>query len=153
MNTMMQMDQDSYLDGVAKCAELIRRAILTLDTVSDPDARFFRHTNGWPEIKRERKNDDHYEIDADPLPQKIKFQPSTRDVSNYLTVLDWVTWFERTQNMGKRDTKIIRAHVHGASWRKIGDIHGRDKNTVKRWYEGSITVIYSRFYDEVEKMF
>lgn len=150
---MMRYDQEKHLDGVAKCAELLRRAILTLDALPDPDARFFAQSNGWPEIKREVKpSEGHYEIDASPTPVRVRFRPTTKDVSNCLPVLEWLSWFQRTQNMGKRDTKIIFAHVHGASWRKIGDIHGRDKNTVKRWYEGSITVIYSKFYDEIEKI-
>jgi len=129
----------------AGCAQLVRRAILTIAALPDREARFHQYRNSMPEPVRDAA--DSYGYDA----PKTRFRPTPRDVDRVLEVLSWLTWLE-TRNDGARDVKIIVARAFGAPWWKLAHRYGRSDDTMRRWEAGAIAAITMRFWRAIDRM-
>lgn len=129
-----------HTDGAARCAELLRRAILTHDALPGGD---IVSVTRWPEIIRDAQEAYGY---GDTRPPR--FSPTPRDVSNLLPVMAWLCWLEQEYN-GQRDVKIIMSRARRAPWWKLAQRFGRAERTVQRWYDGAVAAIYGRFEAEV----
>jgi hypothetical protein len=77
-----------------------------------------------------------------------RFQPSARDVTNWLPVYGWLCWLKE-QNNGKRDFRIIVQRCRNKSWWAIADRTGRSEKQTKRWFDGAIAAIYGKYQNEV----
>lgn len=123
-------------DGVARCAELLRRAVLTHDALPGdviPSATI------WPQVVRDAEEAYGYDSARPP-----KFTPTPRDVSNMLPVLDWLTWLGN-ENNGGRDVKVILKRARRVPWWSLAERFGRNDRTIRRWYDGAVAAIYGRF--------
>ena len=127
-------------DGAARCADLLRRAILTHDALP---GREIAKVTSWPAIIREAHEAYGYDDSRPP-----RFNPTPRDVSNLLPVMAWICWLEQGHN-GERDAKIIMSRARRAPWWKLAQRFGRSERTVQRWYDGAVAAIYGHFQNEV----
>ena len=125
-------------EGVARCATLLRRAILTNDALPD---RYRQRT--WPDYIRAPGDAYGYSEVRPP-----KFRPSPRDVSNMLPVMDWLCWLGEKTN-GGRDVKLVMARARGVPWWRLAQRHGRSERQVQRWFDGAVAAIYGRFRKQV----
>ena len=123
-------------EQVAETAARLRRAILTLYKVPDPDSRFvYGSGTYWPEFV--------HELNQAEKPSVLKtFKPSPKDIDTYLETLKGLTWLQ-AQNDGKRDCRIIVARAFETPWWWLAAKHGRHRSTVTRWYEGAVATIWS----------
>ena len=144
MNDMRAQDTDaickrrSEKEGVAHCATLLRRAILTNDALPD---RYRQKT--WPDYIRAPEDAYGYSQVRPP-----KFRPSPRDVSNMLPVMDWLCWLGGQTN-GGRDAKLVMARARGVPRWRLAQRHGRSERQVQRWFDGAVAAIYGRFRKQV----
>jgi hypothetical protein len=133
---------DAHKLGLACCARLLERSVLTLRALPERDRPRGIH-NAWPTVVRDVQ--DAYGYTQARMP---RFRPTPHDVSVMLDVLGWISWLER-QNDGRRDAQIIVARAFGISWWVIGERFRRGERTVRRWYDGAVARIYSAFSTEV----
>ena len=132
--------EDREAEGIARCAELIRRAILTHDAlpgeklaqlVADSQmVRSFNESYGYDDVR------------------PPKFAPTPRDVSNMLPVLEWLCQ-HRQENNGGRDFKVLLCRARDVPWWKLAMRFGRSERTVKRWFDGAVTAIYLKHSNDV----
>lgn len=88
--------------------EVLRRAILTLGALPDPDLRYrLGPHSGWPAYVQETR--DAY---ASAPPKLRTFQPTQQDVSRFLDVLGWLSWYGREHSEETR--RLFVAWVLGA---------------------------------------
>lgn len=135
----------------ARCADLVRRAILTLDALPDKERRYLstRLKSSMPTPVRDWQ---HYRIDEFEAPSKRpKINITPKDVSRFLNVLRWLSWLE-VENNGGRDVKIIIARANGVSWYRIAEQFGRSEDTVQRWQNGAFAAMAAKFWHEIDKM-
>lgn len=90
--------------------ELLRRAILTLGAIPDPDLRFrVGPKTAWPAFVQETR--DAY----GSSPPKIRaFTPSEYDLSVFLEILEWLRWYRQQGARGEENARLITAWVMGA---------------------------------------
>src|SRR5690606_19875930 len=109
------IDYSIDADGVAYTAERLRRAVLTLAAISN---RGRSSDSSWPRIVRDWR--DAYGYHA---PRARRFEPSPKDMDEYLIAYDWLAWLTR-QPQGKRDYQIIVAKAFGTPTWKIAQRYG-----------------------------
>lgn len=126
-------------EGCAICAELLRRAILTLTRVPDPDRRFLGYQNQrWEVVRR------YIEAYGYETPKAHRFRPTPRDVEIYLDVLKWLNWLEK-QTDGKTGVELITARAFGVPYWKLAQKYGKSEDTIRRWYDGAVSTVYGAF--------
>ena len=134
-----------------RCADLVRRAILTLDALPDRERRFLS-TNLQSSMPTPVADWAHYRIDEFEAPSKRpRINVTPKDVSRFLEVLRWLAWLE-TENNGARDVKIIMARTYGVSWLRLAEQFGRSEYTVQRWQNGAFAAMTAKFWHEIEGM-
>lgn len=134
-------------EGVARCWELVRRAVLTHDAlpqVSGPrlaqmqwEIRMqFEEAYGWhPEAPRRN------------------FRPTPKDVSNMLPVMSWLMELRRdTMRNGPRDFKLLTLRARDVRWDKIANRLGKDKRTAQRWFDAAVAQLFMRHEEEVWRL-
>lgn len=126
-------------DGCALAFNLLKRAVLTNDSLPDGHPAI----TSWPEILR-----DHREAYGYESAKVRRFQPTAKDMTNFLPAMAWLCWLKE-QNNGPRDFKILTARFRGLSMWKIAQWHGRSERTIVRWSDGAVAAIYSKFKEEV----
>ncbi len=104
------------------------RAMKTLRAVPDRERRFFIVKSSSPDYIREYL--DAYDPDDDIQP---RFQPTPRDISDYLTALSWVRHLDRSA------WKILWARSFDVSFGLIGKQIGRSDETARKRFETAIT--------------
>jgi hypothetical protein len=97
------------MENIPALRELLRRSVRTLREVPDPD-RHFRTgpKTAWPAFVRHIR--DAY---GSAPPRFRTFHPTPSDLSNYLEVLSWLAWYERTY--GEETVNIFAAWSFGAA--------------------------------------
>lgn len=132
----------------ARCAELLRRAVLTLAALPDRDKRYLAslERSSLPEPLGDDKLAYGYHA-----PRTRRFKPTPADISRCLDVLSWLTWLE-SQPGGDRDVKIIVAKAFGAPMWRIGQQFDRSEQTIRRWYDGAVMLAALKFRREIEEM-
>jgi hypothetical protein len=133
---------DPHKLGLACCARLMERAVLTLRVLPERDRPRGFH-NAWPTVIHDVSEAYGYTAARPP-----RFRPSPRDISNMLPALGWITWLE-AQSDGKRDAAIIVARAFGISWWLLGERFRRGERTIRRWYDTAVLRIYAAFETEV----
>jgi hypothetical protein len=137
---------------VAKVRELLRRAILTLAVVPDPDLRYRLGPKGcWPSIVREARDAYGY------APPKMRaYHPTPEDQSRYLDVLAWLRWYEAEfPESGPQTVKLFIAWTFGtAMWQlqqrcKTNRRHPATPQTVRARMDGLVRAIAKRFNEDV----
>jgi hypothetical protein len=127
-------------DGIERCWELIKRAILTHDSLPGPKLQQLVSA-----IETVQDFNDAYGY-TDVRPPK--FIASARDHTNLLPALAWLCWLRR-QQFGERDFKVVIARCRSISWWRIGERCRRSEKTAQRYFDGAIAAIYAKFELEV----
>lgn len=100
----------------------LHRAILTLDAMPDPDARFRAVPQSCcPDWIREYHRTHDPETLRSAIPGPARFQPTPEDIDDMLTALAWVTLAIRPRY------RLIRARAYGHSFQAIANVRGRTK--------------------------
>ena len=118
------MDQKKYIAQIPidEVETRIIRALKTLRSLPDPEARFLRVKSAWPEFPR--KYMDAY----NSAEVKRKFNPTPRDMSDYLTALEWL------RDVPKGDVKHIYWQSFELSFRQVAHKIGRSHETARKRY-------------------
>jgi hypothetical protein len=106
----------------------LMRGMKTLRAVPDRERRFFIVKSSSPDYVREYL--DAYDPDDDIQP---RFQPSPRDISDYLTALAWVRHLDRAA------WRILWWRSFDVSFGLIGKQIGRSDETARKRFETAIT--------------
>lgn len=97
-------------DPVAAVRELLRRSLLTLAAIPDPDVRFRAGPKtAWPAYVRESR--DAY---ASAPPKIRAFTPSQRDIGVFMEALEWLAWYRRQNHRADENVRLFTAWVFGA---------------------------------------
>src|SRR5579885_74043 len=132
-------------DDIALLREALRRAVLTLLAIPDPDKRYLRLIgNRWLMV---RDAADAYGW----TPEVASFAPTPRDVEIYLDVLSWLSWYGRTND--PLTAKLFVAWAAGASWRRLCSRFSASERTLRRWIDNMCITIYAAFRPAIEKIF
>lgn len=131
---------------VAEVRDLLRRAVLTLAAVPDPDGRFLAgRTTWWPEVVRDVREAYGYSP-----PRVRRFAPTPHDVQVYLDVLSWLAWYARERD-GERARLVIAWAMDVPMWRMAVQFR-KTERTLNRWLNEVAEAIVSRFSSEVRKI-
>jgi hypothetical protein len=147
----------------ARCADLLRRAILTMAATPDPERRFLAgYKSGMPEPNMS-PSDRQAAFGLDAVIEAAKearevqalrasrFKPTMQDVDRCLDVLEWLRWLGY-RNDGRKEVRIITAWAHGVPMWKLAQRYGRSDDTVRRWLDGAVAAIALKFRGEIERM-
>jgi Domain of unknown function (DUF6362) len=132
-------------DVVAFIKDKLRRAVLTLVAVPDPDKRFLRLIGQRWNVVREAAEAYGW------TQETTHFRPNPRDVQVYLEVLSWLTWFER-----EHEAKVVQlfiAWAMGASWLRLSRQFDKSERTLRYWIDDMVKDIAGHFHGDVEKIF
>jgi hypothetical protein len=144
-----------------RCAVLVRRAILTLAAVPDPDRKFRRRS---PASSLPRPIYTQEEIQAqfdhaarlaasrgEMSTRAARFSPTPRDLDRYLEVWQWIVWLLQQRN-GDRDVRILIARAHGAQWWRLGQRYHRGEDAIRRWEKAAIAAITEKFWRDIDRL-
>jgi hypothetical protein len=128
------------LDAFLAVKEIVRRAILTLAAIQDPDERFRRgHQSNWT-LPVVREAQDAYGYGA---PSIARFVPSPQDVTQMETVAVWLAWVRRTEGEGA--LKRIIGWAKGVPGWMLGTREKCSERTIKNRIDRSISAIIKQF--------
>jgi hypothetical protein len=126
--------------------EAIRRAILTLAALPDPDQRYLRYVT--PNISVVRDAAEAYGW----TPARLRFFPTPFDCSVYLQVLGWLSWYERSITQGTHAVRIVMAWATGCEYWRLSKRFSCSERTLRRKIDGVADTIGSRFEPEIYKL-
>ncbi len=112
--------------------EMVRRAVLTLGALPDPD--ILGSKSAWPDYVRSSR--DAY--NASPLKTR-QFEPSTVDVSIFLRVLTWFTWYRQEGTRNEENAKLFTAWVYGTPTWML-----QERCATNRRHPASVRTVYGR---------
>lgn len=128
------------LDAFIAVKEIIRRAILTLAAIKDPDERFRRgHQSTWtlPVVH------DAHDAYGYGVPSNAKFIPSPQDISQMETVAVWLAWLRRTE--GEYALKRIIGWAKGVPGWMLGTREKCSERTIRNRIDRSVTAIIEKY--------
>lgn len=137
-------------DAVGLMKDKLRRAVLTLLAVPDPDKKFLRVVG--PKWVVVRDSAEAYGW----TPERVQFSPTPRDVEVYLVVLGWLSWYERQHESDrKRDSlvKILIAWATGAEYWQLARRFACSERTLRRRLDGLAAALLHQFEDAFQKLF
>lgn len=132
-------------DEIAALKELMRRSVLTLLALPDPDRRYLRLAGADWLLVRDAAEAYGW------TPEIIAFRPTPHDVQIYLDVLSWLSWYRRTHDAGT--VRLFIAWATGASWRRLSFQFSSSERTLRRWMDDMCTTILNAFRTEAQKFF
>lgn len=110
--------------------ERVLRALKTLRALPDRGKHTQAVHSSWPDYV-------HEAIDAyNSVEERERFQPTPRDISDYLTALSWC------RHLPRNEWKLLWFRSFDLSFGLIGDYIGRSDETARRRYEASITEVW-----------
>lgn len=128
-------------------ANLLRRAILTLAVASDPDRRWQTGPRcAMPDTLREAVESYGYQA-----PRAARFQPTPRDFSRYMEVLEWLAWLRR-QHGGEREARILIARAFGTPRWRLGQRFGKSDETLRLWEAAAVSKITLQFQEQIGRL-
>lgn len=131
-----------------QCSVLVRRAVLTLSALPDPDRRFQRSPRScMPAPVREAVESYGYISERAP-----RFQPTTKDVSIYLDVLAWLNWLEQVDEDGRRAAQVIVARAFEIPMYRLKDQFRKSDDTIRRWEANGIAQMTFRFWRDIDRI-
>ncbi len=138
---------DNRVDDLsATVKEAMRRAVLTLTALPDPDRRYLRYTS--PQIAVVRDAAEAYGW----TPARVHFFPTPFDCSVYLDVLGWLSWYERTVTQGGECVRLVIAWATGSEYWKLSKRFACSESTLRRRIDRVADTIASEFRPDVHKI-
>lgn len=136
----------------AQTARAVRRAVLTLDALPDPDRRWLRR-NLKSSLPTPVRDWHAYRIDEFEAPSpRPRFRPKPADRSNAVEVMGWLAWLERETGDGARDVGVLVARARGLPWHMLSAHFGRSDDTLRRWQDGAVATLARAFWRDVERL-
>lgn len=130
-------------DRLAEVRELLRRAVLTLAAVTDPDARFRHGPASWG---LEVVNDVNEAYGYAP-PRVRRFAPTPQDVDIYLEVMGWLAWYGR--EVDRDDMRLFLAWAMGVPKWVLAQRRRLSESTIRRRIDAVASTIAARCGVEV----
>ena len=138
---------------VERVRELLRRAILTLMVVPDPDAAYRAGPHSaWPQYRQDAQ--DAYAS----APERVQeFVPTQHDLSVFLQIMSWLAWYQRQSVWAAASVRIYIALVCGKPMWMLQQLvrrqHGDHKLAALRARLWDMEIgIGRRFADEIAAM-
>ncbi len=132
-------------DVVAATKEALRRAVLTLVAVPDPDRRYLTVVTPTMHVVRDAAEAYGW------TPEIVSFRPTPRDVQIYLEVLGWLAWYGRTHD--ETVVQLFLAWSTGAEWWRLTRRFAASERTLRRWLDDMCRVIHRQFAPAFRKLF
>jgi len=108
----------------------VLRSFKTLRALPDKSRRAQAVHGSWPDYV-------HEAIDAyNSVEERERFQPTPRDISDYLTALSWC------RHLPRNEWKLLWFRSFDLSFGLIGDYIGRSDETARRRYEAIINEVW-----------
>jgi hypothetical protein len=129
----MSEDADDAFEAVKN---IIRRAIITLMTLRDPDWRYQYRGSSWlfPVVNQAQEAYGYVQYG---------FEPTPHDVSQMEIVADWLSWLKRTE--GEWSIRRIISWTLGVPTWRIGAREKCSERTVRNRIDRSISAIIGQF--------
>lgn len=125
-------------DALAAIKNIVRRAIMTLLTLRDPDHRYQRqyHGSAWlfPVVNTAQESYGY---------ARYGFEPTPHDISQMEIVAGWLAWLKRTEGEGAI-RRIISWTLGVPTWR-IGSRERCSERTIRNRIDRSIVAIIRQF--------
>jgi hypothetical protein len=140
---------------VARCHVLLRRAILTITAIPDPDARFL---SGPKSSMPRPQPDPNVSYDSEAAQAELaragRFRPTKADLSRYMEVMSWLAWLKRQGEEGELGARLIIYRAYGNSWWKCAQRLklGRSDDTARRWCDSAVEAIALTFAADILAM-
>lgn len=117
--------------------EIVRRAIITLWTLKDPDRRYLRApSSSWLlSVVRERSESYGW--------ANYGFEPTAHDISQMEIVATWLAWLRRTE--GEQALRRLIGWTLGIQTWKIGMRERCSERTIRNRIDRSIVAIINKF--------
>jgi hypothetical protein len=128
------------LDAFLAVKEIVRRAVLTLAAIKDPDERYRRGLASTWTLPVVHDAETAYGYGT---PTIAKFVPSPRDVSQMEVVTTWLVWLRRTE--GELSVKRIIGWAKGIPGWMLGTKERCSERTIKNRIDRSISSIIEEF--------
>lgn len=130
-------DEASARDALGVMKVLVRRAIVTLWTLKDPDRRYLNpNMSGWL-LSTVRERSESYGWAA------YGFEPTPHDISQMEIIAGWLAWLRRTE--GEQSIRRLIAWTLGAQTWKIGMREKCSEQTIRNRIDRSIAAIMRQF--------
>lgn len=132
-----QPDEEIAADVLSVMKAIVRRAIMTLWTLKDPDRRYLtpRSSSWLLSIVRERSESYGW--------ANYGFEPTAHDISQMEIVAGWLAWLRRTD--GEQALRRLIAWTLGVQTWKIGQRERCSERTIRNRIDRSITAIVQKF--------
>jgi hypothetical protein len=130
-------DEQIATEALAVLKEIVRRAIMTLWTLKDPDRKYQRPVSaGWLlSVVRDRQESYGW--------ANYGFEPTPHDISQMEIVAGWLAWLRRTE--GEQALRRIIAWTLGVQTWKIGMRERCSEQTIRNRIDRSIVAIMRQF--------
>lgn len=116
--------------------EIVRRAIMTLLALKDPDRRWQSMSDGWL-LSTVRDAREAYGY------SEYRWEPSAHDISQMEVVAGWLAWLRRTEGEGA--LRRIIAWTLAVPWWKLGQRERCSERTVRNRLDRSMASMVQRF--------
>lgn len=123
-------------DAFAAIKAIIRRGVMTLMTLRDPDRRYLHKTTAWlfPVVNTAQESYGYARYGFEPLPE---------DISQMETVANWLAWLKRTEGEGSV-RRIIGWTLGVPTWR-LGTRERCSERTIRNRIDRSVAAIIRQF--------
>ena len=130
-------DEQIAAECFAAVKEIVRRAIITLWTLKDPDRKYLtaRSSSWLLSVVRERSESYGWAT--------YGFEPTPHDISQMEIVAGWLAWLRRTE--GEQALRRLIAWTLGVQTWRIGRREGCSEQTVRNRMDRSVAAIIRQF--------
>ena len=124
--------------------DALRRAILTLAAMPGRIGPQFPVNCLANRIVREKSDAYGY------TPERLRFQPTPRDVTVYLEVLGWITWYECF--VDRRRARVFWAWAKGFSQERISRELGVSRQAIHQWLNDVCEAVMLQYPGETKRI-
>jgi hypothetical protein len=139
---------------IARAHVLLKRAVLTLAELPDGELRYLSSGSRSPMPQTMPDPELAYDSDAqrDDVARAMRFRPTPKDVSRYLTVWQWLMWLKRQGEEGETGVRLIihRAHSRRGWSSYARRAFGKSDDTISRWYQNAVMRIAVQFWQQIQ---
>lgn len=140
---------------IARAHVLLRRSILTVTAIPDPDRRY---QSGPKSSIPQPAPDPNVAYGSEAAQAEIakaaRFRPTRKDLGRYMEVLGWLSWLKRQGEQGDQGVRLIVYRAHGSSWWRVAQRLklGKSDDTARRWHDAAVIAIAYAFAARIAGM-
>lgn len=126
---------DEYQETMSELRKRVFRAFLTAGAL--PGERRLGFPSDWAlgSIVREAAEAYGYTV------ERRKFQPTPKDVSDFLPVMGAIAYYRTHAKNGQRNYEIIKARAFDVPWWRLSDQFRVSERTLERWQDRAVEEI------------